>query len=123
PHLFKRRRLAKAFLLTGGIFTMAGLCLEVWLPGGGIAFIGAFCCAGAVCALETFCAGGWRKLAGLAAFFFTPRFFIPFGFMRAQSSSVWIMTTVFCLAIAVSCRFMTSMVGIFDRRILRRNFV
>jgi len=122
-HLFKQRRLAKAFLLTGGISTLAGLGLEVWLPGSGIAFIGAFCCAGAVRALETLCAGGWRKLAGLAAFFSTLGLLMPCVFMRAQGSSVWIMTTVFCLAIAVSCRFMTSMVGIFDRRILRRNFV
>ena len=122
-HLFKRRGLAKAFLLIGGISTLAGLGLEVWLSGGGIAFIGAYCCAGAVCALETFCAGGWRKLAGLAAFFSTLGSLAPCVFMRAQNSSVWIMTTVFCLAIAVSCRFMNSLVAIFDRHILRRNFI
>jgi hypothetical protein len=122
-HLFKRRRLAKAILLTGSISTLAGLGLEAWWPGGGIAFIGAFCCSGAVRALETSRAGGWWKLAGLAAFFSTLGSLMPCVLMRAQSSSVWIMTTVFCLAIAVSCRFMTSLAATFDRRILRRNFV
>jgi hypothetical protein len=43
--LFRRRRMAKALLLTGAVFVLAGMGLETWLPRSGMALGVAFGCA------------------------------------------------------------------------------
>src|SRR5262245_49572051 len=78
--LFRRWRLAKAFLLTGAVFIGAGTGLETWLLRSGIALGVAFCCAVFVLALDMFCAKSHWKLAGLFLFFSSHGLLMSFGF-------------------------------------------
>jgi hypothetical protein len=119
--LFRRWRVAKALLLTGAVFVLAGMGLETWLPRSGMALGVAFGCAVFVRALDIFCAKSHWKLAGLFLFFSSHGLLMSFGFMSKQGTSVWVMTGVFCLSIAVWCQFMTLLAAIFDNRVLRRN--
>ncbi|MEW6737957.1 MAG: permease prefix domain 1-containing protein [Acidobacteriota bacterium] len=121
--LFNRLRLVKAFLLMVPIFTLVSVGLEIWWSGSGIAHGVAFCCAVFVRALEIYCPRIWWKLTGLALFFLMLGLLVLGSFMRTQGTSVWMMVSVFCLTIALSCQFMISLVAIFDRHILSRDLV
>jgi len=120
-HLFRRRRLAKALLLTGAVFILAGMGLEVWLPRSGIALGAGLFCALFVRALDLFRVRGQWKVAGLFLFFSSHGLLTSYSFMSKQGVSVWMMTAAFFLAIAIWCQFMTSLAALFDNRVLGRN--